>query len=49
MDTADDNVTYPRLFDLLANLLYLGIRDCANFCPVDLESAINKVMSTIYH
>ena len=49
MDTADDNVTYPRLFDLLANLLCLGMRDCANFCPVDLESAINKVMSTIYH
>ena len=49
MDTADDDVTYPRFFDLLADLLYLGVRDCADFCPVNLESAINKVMSTIYH
>ena len=49
MDTADDDVTYPRLFELLADLLYLGVRDCADFCPVNLESAINEVMSTIYH
>ena len=49
MDTADDDVIYPRLFDLLADLLYLGERHCADFCPVNLESAINKVMSTIYH
>ncbi len=49
MDTADDDVAYPRLFGLLADLLYLGVRDCADFCPVNLESAINKVMSTVYH
>ena len=49
MDTADNNITYPRLFELLTDLLHLGVRDCADFCPVDLEAAVNKVMSTIYH
>ena len=49
MDTADDDVTDPRIFDLLADLLYLGVRDCADFCPVNLESAIYKEVSTIYH
>lgn len=49
MDAADDDVTYPRLSDLLTDLLHLGVRDCADLCPVNLESAINKMMSTIYH
>ena len=49
MDTADDDVTYSGLFDLLADRLYLVVRDCADFCPVNLKSAIDKVMSTIYH
>ena len=49
MDTADDDVTYSGLFELLADLLYLVVKDCADFCPVNLESAIDKVMSTIYH
>ena len=49
MDTADNNITYPKLFKLPTDLLHLGVRDCADFCPINLESAVNKVMSTIYH
>ena len=49
MDTADDDVMYARLFDLLADLLYLVVGDSTDFGPVNLKSAIDEVMSTIYH
>ena len=49
MDTADDDVMYVGLFDLLADLLYLVVGDSTDFGPVNLKSAIDEVMSTIYH
>ena len=49
MDTADDDVTHSGFFDLLADLLYLVGGDCTDFGSVNLKSAIDKVMSTIYH
>lgn len=49
MDTADDYILYSRIFDLLADLLYLVVGDCTDFGPVNLKSAIDEVMSTIYH